>query len=546
MNFYVTLINKKVYKCNKQTYLKDKKVQVIEEVYNSLGSTGLFKLEKQPKNKPVETIPQQLTLFALDAMYITDTVEKEVSIEIKTPWMYVASAFSPNWMQHAREAIFSLFLHNKGPIKVFILTDTLGQIDMQPICDKFGSETHKVEYLNIESIFTKYITTNLNIDGRFTKYTLYRLFLPRLVGNEVKRILYIDGDALVVGDIRELYECDLKDNILAGVIDSNYFPWFKKIGFELGDIYINAGVTLMDMEKIRELNLMPIWFNMMNTKFYDTHDQDAFNITCKDKILPVDRKYNVSLSTTNHSDDPRVIHYAGNKPWYHPEKTKHTEYWVSNMESYMEAGLPKIPKIIHYCWLGGNKKPPIVEKCIKSWRKHNPTYKLIEWNEHTFDVNRFPYIYEAYKQKKYAFVTDYVRLLALTLYGGLYMDCDVEVLKPLDKFLIHRAFTGLETPKLWITATMGAEPEHPWIKYLLSYYNKAVFTPTPNTKTVTDMSKSWLKKQENGFVYLNHGVVIYPVEVFCPYDHINFVPKPTANSYCIHHFAGTWLGRTKF
>ena len=92
-----------------------------------------------------------------------------------------------------------------------------------------------------------------------------------------------------------------------------------------------------------------------------------------------------------------------------------------------------IPKIIHYCWFGRNPKPKLALKCIKSWKKYCPDYEIIEWNEDSFDIESAPlYVRQAYEAKKWAFVTDYVRLYAMTKFGGIYMDTDVEVIKPLD------------------------------------------------------------------------------------------------------------------
>ena len=115
----------------------------------------------------------------------------------------------------------------------------------------------------------------------------------------------------------------------------------------------------------------------------------------------------------------------------------------------------KIPKVIHYCWFGKNKLSKSAKKCIKSWKKHLPNYEIIEWNENNFDINCNEYVREAYKSKKYAFVSDYARIYALYNYGGIYMDTDVEVIKSLDKFLCNDAFAGLENEYSIQTAVMG-------------------------------------------------------------------------------------------
>ena len=101
-----------------------------------------------------------------------------------------------------------------------------------------------------------------------------------------------------------------------------------------------------------------------------------------------------------------------------------------------------IPKKIHYCWFGHGEMPKLAKKCIKSWNKYCPDYEIKEWNEDNFDIDKYPYVREAYDNRKFAFVTDVVRLYAIYTEGGIYMDTDVEVLKPLDPFLKHIAFSG--------------------------------------------------------------------------------------------------------
>lgn len=99
-----------------------------------------------------------------------------------------------------------------------------------------------------------------------------------------------------------------------------------------------------------------------------------------------------------------------------------------------------IPKKIHYCWFGRNPLPELARRCIESWKKYCPDYEIIEWNEDNYDINKIPYVKEAYQAKKWAFVTDYVRLDVVNKFGGIYLDTDVELLKSLDSLLKYKAF----------------------------------------------------------------------------------------------------------
>ena len=105
-----------------------------------------------------------------------------------------------------------------------------------------------------------------------------------------------------------------------------------------------------------------------------------------------------------------------------------------------------IPKIIHYCWFGRSPLPELAKKCIASWRKYFPDYEIKEWNEDNFDVNSILYTSQAYQAKKYAFVSDYARFWILYMYGGLYFDTDVEVIRPMDDIIQRGPFMGCEKP----------------------------------------------------------------------------------------------------
>ncbi len=206
-----------------------------------------------------------------------------------------------------------------------------------------------------------------------------------------------------------------------------------------------------------------------------------------------------------------------------------------------------IPKIIHYCWFGGNPLPELAEKCIASWRKFLPDYEIKEWNESNYDVRKITYIAQAYEAKKYAFVSDYARFDILYKYGGVYFDTDVEIIKPLDEVLSKGAFAGVECAGA-LNAGLGlASPAaSPIYKEILDSYGSSEFlykNGTMNLTTVVDrVSKIFLK---HGFSAKNEiqfidDITIYPAEYFCPIDFTTGILNITDKTLTIHHFAGTW------
>jgi len=208
-----------------------------------------------------------------------------------------------------------------------------------------------------------------------------------------------------------------------------------------------------------------------------------------------------------------------------------------------------IPKTVHYCWFGGKEKPELTNMCISSWKKHLPDYEIIEWNENNFDINMNNFVKEAYEAKKYAFVSDYVRMYVLDEYGGIYLDTDVEVIKPLDRFLTHDVFLGYETDELCGTGTIGAIKNHELIKNMLNYYEDKKFIlgngdqyKIPNPVTITEIIKNKFGWESSKIISeLPSGIYIYPFEYFCAKNLATGEITVTENTYTIHHFSGSWL-----
>ena len=206
-----------------------------------------------------------------------------------------------------------------------------------------------------------------------------------------------------------------------------------------------------------------------------------------------------------------------------------------------------IPKKIHYCWFGGNPLPDDALRYIESWRKFCPDYEIKEWNESNFDMDSYPYAREAYDSRKFAFVSDVARLYALYTEGGIYMDTDVEVLKPLDGFLKYDGVSGFESSTQIATGLMASRDLHPLVKEWLDEYEGIHFVREDGsldlTTNVTRITNSCLRYGfvPDGTLQTVRDFTFFPSEYFCPKDYRTGALNVTENTYTIHHFAGSWL-----
>lgn len=200
-----------------------------------------------------------------------------------------------------------------------------------------------------------------------------------------------------------------------------------------------------------------------------------------------------------------------------------------------------IPKIIHYVWVGGKEKPKDIVRCMNTWNNHLKGYEVIEWNENNFDIDAHPFVKAAYKAKKWAYVSDYIRAYAIYTYGGIYLDTDILLLDNFDDFLEHKAFVGFENPQYPFTAVFGAEAGHPLVKDMLDYYDKldaySFDFENNNTISVSDiLIKKYGCKIGNEYQIIKEGIVVYPDTILC---------NPSKNSVSVHVFTGTWLDEKK-
>lgn len=212
-----------------------------------------------------------------------------------------------------------------------------------------------------------------------------------------------------------------------------------------------------------------------------------------------------------------------------------------------------IPKIIHYCWFGGNPLPELAVKCIESWKKYCPDYEIKEWNESNFDINCCNYVKEAYQAKKWAFVSDYARFWILYNYGGLYFDTDVEIIKPIDEIVEKGAFMGVENDLNDVAPGLGlaANPGLGLYKEMLDFYKTRHFIKEDGSNditTVVEYTTSMLKKyglKQKAEIQCIENIYIYPKEYFCPIDEATGIMNITDNTYSIHHYAATWRSESQ-
>lgn len=196
-------------------------------------------------------------------------------------------------------------------------------------------------------------------------------------------------------------------------------------------------------------------------------------------------------------------------------------------------------KKIHYCWFGGKPKPDSINSCIASWERYLPDYEIIEWNEQNFDIKSHPYVERAYSDKKWAFVSDYVRLKALYDFGGLYLDTDLELVRDVSVLFTTRFVIGVERNGPFysaMTAFIFSEPRHPLLADCLVYYNtiheSARYVPnTTMLREILETRYDWTFDDSNAV--LEGGVSIYNSAVLCS-------PNVWHRSYAIHHFNGSW------
>lgn len=236
----------------------------------------------------------------------------------------------------------------------------------------------------------------------------------------------------------------------------------------------------------------------------------------------------------------------------------------------------EIPKVIHYCWFGKAPLPKSALYCIESWKRYLPDYEIKRWDENNFDLSINDYVKEAYTARKWAFVSDYVRIWVLFHYGGIYFDTDVEVIRPMDDLISAGAFMGCErdgrytSNELAVTAErivsnseriegylmrvnpglgLSCQPKLKFYQELLNIYSAIHFVNvdkslnlTTIVEYVTDLLKSHGLKDIKG-VQTVEGITIYPQEYFNPKSYDSGKTLITPNTRSIHHYSMSWFSK---
>ncbi|MDD6474749.1 MAG: glycosyltransferase [Sodaliphilus pleomorphus] len=206
-----------------------------------------------------------------------------------------------------------------------------------------------------------------------------------------------------------------------------------------------------------------------------------------------------------------------------------------------------IPKIIHYVWLSGEPFPPLVQKCLKSWRQYMPEYKFVLWTTENFDINICEFTKQAYEKRKWAFVSDYIRLYALYNYGGWYLDSDVEVLKSFNDISDHNMVFGTDDGG-YIEVVLGSEKGNKLWRDLLVLYDRQQFVLENgklNMTVVNNNIERELKKygyvQENKYQELDGDIVIFPDDYFQVRSLSSGKMHRTSHSHAIHWHSLAWV-----
>lgn len=208
-----------------------------------------------------------------------------------------------------------------------------------------------------------------------------------------------------------------------------------------------------------------------------------------------------------------------------------------------------IPSVVHYCWFGGAPKPPEVRRCMESWRRVLPDCEVVEWNESNIPTGD-PYLEAALARGLWSKASNLVRLQVLRDHGGIYLDTDVEVVRPFGRLLEEACVVGFqqrENTSDWVNnAVLLAAPGHPFLSACIDltrdhFQRTGEFLRSPQV-TTTVLKDAGLHRYGDQYV---ESVRVVPKDFFYPHAwNEAFDPgQLTENTYCIHHWRYSWRDR---
>ena len=279
-------------------------------------------------------------------------------------------------------------------------------------------------------------------------------------------------------------------------------------------------------------------------------------IRIQDRVIPVvspeeinteDKELVYIISTINYAD--QIILQLDSIEKYNKKNIFIPYFFYNNEEDDVHIeknGDEIIPRIIHYCWFGKGKMPEQFEKNIDTWKKYCPDYKIVCWNESNYDVCKNKYMKQAYEEKKWGFVPDYARLDIVNQYGGIYLDTDVEMLKPWDNLLNHKFFCGYESEKrIALGLGFGGVKNNKILIEMLKQYDKLSFYNENGSLNLvaspvyqTEIMKKYGLKCDGSFQE-SEDFVVYPAKYFAPINSFG-IGNPSDFSYSIHQYAASW------
>lgn len=238
--------------------------------------------------------------------------------------MIIAMCCTRNWYIHLATELYALFKHNNvKKLYLFIEDDEISYL-----------KDDRIEFINVNNLHEYILPTSPNYNTKYSKLSYLRCYFSKVLKED--KILYLDADTLVVDNIEELWNIDMEDNVLVGIHEGG--EWNKHLHtYGLDDTYINSGVLVMDLKKLRNERLDDAMVYLLNNNAYAFPDQDVINLICRNRIHYVDCIYN-SSQTTGFVDNAKIIHYIrGNKGWI--KGSPKSDIWYK----------------FHYEMIGGNK-----------------------------------------------------------------------------------------------------------------------------------------------------------------------------------------------